>query len=416
MLNIPYSDSSSTSSSEQSPKRSPVPLHKKPCNMTTELCHHFMSSRCKYKNNCRKIHDRTLCRQYYQGRCSRSSNECKYSHDFTLPEQQTQQQENPKIRTHAGQSQKRVLFNPEQTTQLNTELTTVHTKKDLHQHTKLTKNTKVPKHQEVNPKNKNKYSKDTRHTPQQSTPSKKQQQNQHKNKQNNNKRKRKPKNTESFDPDLSPPDMRLMIEYENKTNYPHIIQENDVIILPNFFNDTNNDNDNNNNSTIYDKLLTEMKQTDFNQDKLWKLWHGDSHFIADDKLGDWKSQCPTFTQVINKMAEYFNVDVKATRFNWYKDNKDWKPYHRDAAAIDSKKAKTQNITIGMTFGATRTASFQHLHTKTRIDFPLSNGSVYIFCKQVNVDWMHGIVQEPEYHKDGRISIIIWGKAGELRSP
>lgn len=414
MLHIPYSDSSSTSSNEQSPKRNRVPLHKKPTNMTTpptELCHHFMTFRCKYKNNCRKIHDRALCRQYYQGRCSRTSNECKYSHDFTPPQQQTQQQ-NPKNRTHAGQSQKRVLFNPEQTTQQNTELTTEHTKKEPHQHHKPTKNTKVPKHQEVNPKNKNKYSKDTRNTEQQHNQhNKNQNQNNQKHKNNNNKRKRKPKNTESFDPDLSPPDMRLMIEYENKTKYPHIIQENDVIILPKFFNDNDNDND----STIYDKLLDEMKQTDFNQDKIWKLWHGDSHFIADDKLGDWKSQCPTFTQVINKMAEYFDVNVKATRFNWYKDNKDWKPYHRDAAAIDSKKAKTQNITIGMTFGATRTASFQHLHTKTRIDFPLSNGSVYIFCKQVNVDWMHGIVQEPEYQKDGRISIIIWGKSRDMLS-
>ena len=109
------------------------------------------------------------------------------------------------------------------------------------------------------------------------------------------------------------------------------------------------------------------------------------------------------------MRDYFGMDIKATRFNWYKDNQDWKPYHRDSAAIDERKAKTQNFTVGVTFGATRTASFQHMKTKTRIDFPLTNGSVYAFAKQVNIDWMHGIIQEPEEKKEGRISIICWGK-------
>ena len=102
------------------------------------------------------------------------------------------------------------------------------------------------------------------------------------------------------------------------------------------------------------------------------------------------------------------MSVKATRFNLYKDNSDWKPYHRDAAAIDERKARTQNITVAVTFGATRSASFKHLNTKTRIDVPLENGSVYVFNKQVNIDWMHGITQEKEKCDDGRISIILWG--------
>ena len=109
------------------------------------------------------------------------------------------------------------------------------------------------------------------------------------------------------------------------------------------------------------------------------------------------------------MKNFFNMDVKATRFNHYRDNTEWKPYHHDAAAIDEKKAKTQNLTVGVTFGATRTASFQHAKTKTRIDVPLSNGSVYTFAKQVNIDWMHGIIQEHQNKKRDRISIILWGK-------
>lgn len=216
-----------------------------------------------------------------------------------------------------------------------------------------------------------------------------------------NKRNRK-KNTQSFKPDLSKPDMKILFETGEKFNKD--MSENDVVILPNHFNDT----------TIYQRLLDEINNCGIPQDELWKLWHGDTHFIADDRLArkfgiDWKEKCPTFTMVIEAMKNYFDMDVKATRFNHYRDNTEWKPYHHDAAAIDERKAKTQNLTVGVTFGATRTASFQHAKSKTRIDIPLGDGSVYTFAKQVNIDWMHGIVQEPLIKKEGRISIILWGK-------
>lgn len=219
------------------------------------------------------------------------------------------------------------------------------------------------------------------------------------------KQQRKKKNTESFEPDHSPPDMRVLIN-TNIVKNTYKMTEHDVIILPSFFEDEDD-------RSIYYNLLNEMKNSGYNEEELWKLWHGDSHTIADDKLGDWKSKCPTFNNVIEKIKNYLDVDVKATRFNLYKNNQDWKPYHRDAAAIDERKAKTQNITIGMTFGSTRTASFQHMKTKTRIDFPLSNGSIYIFTKQVNIDWMHGIIQEKELNEEGRISIIIWGYSNKI---
>ena len=219
------------------------------------------------------------------------------------------------------------------------------------------------------------------------------------------KKQRKKKNTESFEPDHSNPDMRVIIN-TNKERNTYKMSYNDVMILPNFFEEHDE-------RFIYNQLIKEMEDCGYNSDELWKLWHGDSHTIADDRLGDWKSECPTFISIIDSMKKYFNVDVKATRINLYKDNKDWKPYHRDAAAIDERKAKTQNITIGITFGKTRTASFQHMKTKTRIDFPLTNGSIYIFNKQVNIDWMHGITQELEMSNEGRISIILWGYCNNM---
>ena len=222
-----------------------------------------------------------------------------------------------------------------------------------------------------------------------------------------NKNKHRKKNTQSFKPDHSKPDMRIIIQTDrNKFHYE--MTENDVVVLPNHFDD----------NTIYQKLLDEINNCGVPQEELWKLWHGDTHFIADDRLAkkigiDWKEKCPTFSMVIEKMKNFFDMDVKATRFNHYRDNTEWKPYHHDAAAIDDKKAKTQNFTVGVTFGATRTASFQHAKTKSRIDFPLTDGSVYTFAKQVNVDWMHGIIQEPEIKKEGRISIILWGKNNQI---
>jgi len=34
--------------------------------------------------------------------------------------------------------------------------------------------------------------------------------------------------------------------------------------------------------------------------------------------GKWKKLSPTFEKVVAKMRTYFNMDVKATRLNWYR--------------------------------------------------------------------------------------------------
>ena len=108
------------------------------------------------------------------------------------------------------------------------------------------------------------------------------------------------------------------------------------------------------------------------------------------------------------------MNIKATRFNWYKDNQQWKPYHHDAAAVKPDKAKTQNLTVGVSFGQMREAGFQHAKTKTVVSVPLTNGSIYVFSRDVNIEWRHGILPVKKKEKDtvtndiGRISIIAWG--------
>merc|ERR1719187_1092198 len=118
-----------------------------------------------------------------------------------------------------------------------------------------------------------------------------------------------------------------------------------------------------------------------------------THVIADDKA-NWKRNCPTFSMVIDKMAEYFNMDVKATRFNWYRDSSEWKPFHHDAAAVKPHMARTQNFTCAVSFGAERDAAFEHAETKTVVSMPQANGMVYTFGQDVNIRWRHGILQVP----------------------
>lgn len=219
--------------------------------------------------------------------------------------------------------------------------------------------------------------------------------NKHFDKKNN-----KIKNTESFDPSYKLPDMRVVIGNHTVEKINKTLQGNDIMIVPNLFDDVN----------IYDTLLKEIEESGADLNELWKVWHGESHLIADDHI-DWKAKCPQFNNIIDKISTYFDMDVKATRFNLYENSDHWKPYHHDAAAVKPHIAKKQNLTVGISFGAEREISFEHAKAKNIVSFPLENGSVYAFGKDINIIWKHGIPQlAPEnYSNKGRISLIAWGK-------
>ena len=220
----------------------------------------------------------------------------------------------------------------------------------------------------------------------------------------NNKETKIIKNTESFIPNHSEPSIRILF------NEP-LSAGNEVCIINNMFINNN----------IYSKLLSEISND------VYKPWHGDSHLIADDSHEiNWKSISPTFDFIIKQLCSYFCMTVGATRLNYYVDEIDWKPYHHDAAALKPNKAKTQNITVGASFGITREISFESTHSdikeRVRINFPLKDTNVYAFGNKVNIDFKHGIPQIKKYdnnnkiikNKDmGRISIIIWGYSSLL---
>jgi hypothetical protein len=221
-------------------------------------------------------------------------------------------------------------------------------------------------------------------------------------------------NTETFEPWYEPPHMQVQVLNPNKPNPG--LTESDVFILPGLFDESD--------GSIYLKLLDEIESTGQDLNELWKPWHGDTHLIADDHL-QWKKSCPVFNSIVKQISDYFQMDVKATRFNLYEDLRDYKPMHFDAAAIDPKKAQTQNLTVGVSFGYTRSIEFEHAVTRSRVSFPLPNGTIYGFGKQVNIDWRHGIPPiRPETielvessipkNQTGRISIILWGKSNQTK--
>ncbi len=212
-------------------------------------------------------------------------------------------------------------------------------------------------------------------------------------------RKRRPKNTESFEPLSRPVDMRIVMDLGNKELRTSLTSR-DVLLVPNLFSDYEK-------GQIYSKLEYEIHHCDVPQDQVLKLWHGNTHLIADDHT-PWKKNAPTFAMVVDRIRQFFKMDIKATRFNWYKDTSQWKAFHHDAAAIKEEKAKTQNFTVAVSFGATRDAAFEENKSKTVISMPQEDGTIYAFTQDTNVLWKHGILKEKETREEGRISVICWG--------
>ena len=61
----------------------------------------------------------------------------------------------------------------------------------------------------------------------------------------------------------------------------------------------------------------------------------------------------TFRTVVERMASYFDVDVYATRLNFYRDGSDWKQYHHDSHAL----ATVRRLYNGREFRSAKSAEF-----------------------------------------------------------
>ena len=98
------------------------------------------------------------------------------------------------------------------------------------------------------------------------------------------------------------------------------------------------------------------------------------------------------------------------------DAQDWKAFHHDSAAFNEQRARQQNITVGVSFGDEREVGFRRAEHADGADptaayFPMPNGSMYAFGRDVNIRWKHGVNAVPKEKQSGamgRVSIIIWG--------
>lgn len=221
---------------------------------------------------------------------------------------------------------------------------------------------------------------------------------------------RKPRNTECFVPMSRPVDMRIVIDL-GSTKMTTRLTTRDVLLVPNLFNTFPE-------GCIYNSLMNDMNNCGIPEDELLKLWHGNdkiagTHLIVNDKTA-WKDKCPTFNFVVNKIKEFFDMDIQATRLNVYRDTSQWKPFHHDSAYVNPEKAKVQNFTVAVSFGCTRDAAFEHATTKTVLSLPQGDGMVYCFANDTNAIWRHGILQDAPIREEGRVSVICWGKVNDIK--
>ncbi|KAL7530839.1 hypothetical protein ACHAXR_006738 [Thalassiosira sp. AJA248-18] len=223
------------------------------------------------------------------------------------------------------------------------------------------------------------------------------------------------RNTESFDPasTLVRPDFRVWVGSKDKRVFDKKLKHDDVVIVPELFGEECN-------WDLYYKLVEEMRslQKENVRDSNWISWHEGAHLISKNPKGS-----PTFEMVIDRLCEYFNIRKTSigTRFNWYRDSSDWKPFHHDSAAYNPHRARSQNITVGVSFGATRElallrATPQENGEKVKCYFPQMNNGVFSFGRDVNILWKHGVnaLAEDEQDGKGRISIILWGLADGVK--
>lgn len=175
------------------------------------------------------------------------------------------------------------------------------------------------------------------------------------------------------------------------------ILDGNCIYLPNFFCS----------STNYDIIVDLAKDLEENMGSGMVGWS--KHFKYENP-----DFSPTFRKIVNRMAEYFDIEIYHTRLNFYKDGSDWKPFHHDSHAYGNKSLR-EDFTMGSSFGASRELAILHDKTEQQFRFPQNNGDIFAFTSKVNQLFQHGIPKSNKIDIGPRFSIIVWGRRKTLNS-
>jgi hypothetical protein len=121
---------------------------------------------------------------------------------------------------------------------------------------------------------------------------------------------------------------------------------------------------------------------------------------------------PTFQRVLAALSDYFDVDIHATRLNFYPDASSWKPFHHDSHAYGLKGVR-EDFTMGASFGAARDLAFLHPSSGQTFSFPQTNGDIFAFDTDVNKRFQHGVPRAASNATGPRFSIIAWGRRRQI---
>lgn len=173
------------------------------------------------------------------------------------------------------------------------------------------------------------------------------------------------------------------------------ILDGNCIYLPNFFCS----------STNYDIIVDLAKDLEENMGSGMVGWS--KHFKYENP-----DFSPTFRKIVTKMAEYFDIEIYHTRLNFYKDGRDWKPFHHDSHSYGNKSLR-EDFTMGASFGACRELAILHDKTEQQFRFPQNNGDIFAFTSKVNQLFQHGVPKSNKIDIGPRFSIIVWGRRKTL---
>eukprot|EP00392_Amoebophrya_sp_AT5.2_P004530 g4538.t1 len=146
--------------------------------------------------------------------------------------------------------------------------------------------------------------------------------------------------------------------------------------------------------------------------KDWTEMHRD-HFSSSGR-GDGKKETGEEggTDVDESAAHDLDVDGQERNRGNTKRSTHHEPAHSASdQKNDTGKEKTKqdhNVTIGVSFGATRSLAFKHLKTGREFSFEQHDGDLFAFTTPVNSTFQHSIPLERQV-TDPRISLIFWGR-------
>ena len=166
------------------------------------------------------------------------------------------------------------------------------------------------------------------------------------------------RNSDSFDPASTfvRPDMRVLHEADTR-RYPRPLRHDDVVVVPAFASPAS-----------YGTLLDEMAalQARDEEGSEYVSWHEGCHLLIKQP-----EKSPTFRALVDRICDYFDIDPStiAVRYNYYKDDVDWKSAHHDSAAFNKARAR-RHVTVGLSLGRTRELAFKHATHGTLVYMPM----------------------------------------------